>query len=177
MQQLLTTLLHCMLLEMTMLPQGGGCNLNMDATHRQGSSCRHASPEHSQHRFLFATDKLSCMCRLNTVLTCNRVLVLNAGAVEEFDAPQRLLQVCVLCGGLARCLACFRLAVPHLFRLRPQPKINNASLLPFSGPLNTSAATILSCDAHLTPVFSGLQNPHSAFYAMMEQTNTHHGGH
>ena len=118
----------------------------------------------SQHRFLHRHLQLSCMCRLNTVLTCNRVLVLNAGAVEEFDAPQKLLQVCVLCGSLARCLACFRLAVLQLFRLRPQPKRQNSSLLPSLGPLNTPAATIsLPCDAHLTPVLFLAAEPPQRF--------------
>ena len=47
--------------------------------------------------------------RLHTILSCDRILVLDAGQVAEFGPPQQLLQVCPLhrwCLNCSWCLDC-----------------------------------------------------------------------
>ena len=118
----------------------------------QGSSCFALQLRSLNILSTCCKSKHSCVCRLNTVLTCNRVLVLNAGTVEEFDTPQKLVQVCVLCGGLTRCLTCFRLAVLHEAMLRVPGNCSRPELVPLHGPKEHSSSHYLLSLWRLPPI-------------------------
>ena len=83
--------------------------------------------------------------RLNTILSCDRILVLHAGAVAEFGPPQQLLQVsCVVLA--ARVAAGWQRGAPVLLPTAPAPS---------------------------SPAAYVLQNPGGAFSALMAHARSH----